>query len=528
MRRLAAALVLLPLSAVAPAGAEDATRLSGDLTTRADYYRLSGDDTRLPARYRHGGWQAYQDANLQGVRQAQGRRTEVSLSGVLSESDYRTDERGGRLEWAHLRHEDARTRVPYRLDLGDQHGAFSPLTLDQPLRAIRLEAQPGSGHSVVWLSGEERTDVPVAWDDPAQRGLAHRVHGASWLMQEDSGARYAVQLLWQSPDEDWLEESSVIASVGGNWEWWLAGQELLSELELAQQEGRSVPDAPAEGRGVRARMQGRADDAPVYYDFAYRRLEEGFLPLATGLTPDARETDAGAGVDLTTRLSMKGRYHGTVSQASGRRLNTDDFRLTLEAADTLGLATGTDHAWNLRRRERSDRPGDVDSRSNEARWTVHVGRGEEVRSSTRVAASWMESDDYTHAGRDFRQRRLELSHRRRLPMGGMELSATPGVDYRRRTGHLGVGVLHPTLVVDASARSHRVALRLGYRELRRDAAAGFEEYGLTLNYRFRVARHTLGLEYDRLLLTPEEGDAAAGWRAGMFWRYEFDYPSLPM
>ena len=524
--RFGGAILGAALAVLAASAAVAEVRLSGEITTRADYYHLSGDESRLPGRYRHDGWQMYQEAGIRGSVEGDGTLTEFRLSGVLSESDYRTEGGSSRLEWVHLRHENASGELPFRLDLGDQVVQLSPLTVNQRLQAVRLEAQPGESHSLVWLSGRERSDLPVAWDAPAQRGLPHQVHGASWLYQPGGRQRYALNLIHQQPDAAWLEESSVIASLGGAWESTLAAQTLATALELATQDGRSLDDAPAGGRGLQATLRGEDRHMPLEYDLAYRQQDEGFLPLATDMRPDSRALDATAGYRLPLRLRLQGRYHYHISQRSSRRLETDDYGFSLESPDTLGRLPAMNHVWDLRRRERADEAGLVESRATEARWTVRVEEDGDRRSSTRLAAAWLDSDDRTPRGRDFHQHRLELSHRRQAVFHGMDLSATPGLDYRRRGGHAGVEVLHPTFQLAAVARAHRLALNLGYRELRRDADLGFDEYGVTLNYRYRLQRHSLGLEYDHLLVDPVGGEAGEGWRAGIFWRYDFDHPAL--
>ncbi len=518
-------LCLLPMLLIGGAAAGE-QQLAGEITTRADYYQRSGNTLRLPPRYAHEGWHVYQDVGLRGSYRADGAVTTFRLAGVLSESDYRTDDRTSRLEWVHLRHEQSGVAVPYRLDLGDQPAYFTPLTLDRTLRAVRVEAQPRPGQSVVWLSGRERDDQLTAASFSPQRELPHQVHGGSWLLQPSADRRYSVNVVYQQPDEAWANDGSVVGSVAAAWDTQLLSQQLATDVELAHQDGRSIADESRGGQGVRLGLRGRDRRQQLRYDMAFRRHAAGFLPVAAAVERDSSALDAGAEYALQPGLRISGRYNSLLQQASERALRTDDYSLRLETDDTFGSFDRASHAWNLRRRDRGDTPGLVDSRAHEAQWTVRVALDGERRSSTRLAAHWLGVDDDTPLDQDFRQRRFELSHAHSLGREDLTFTVTPGVDYRRRVGFLGVSVLNPTLTLAAVAHAHRMGLALGYRDISPDAALGFEEYGLTLDYRYRVRQHTVGLEYDHLLLDPEDDTAGRGWRAGAFWRYDFDFPML--
>ncbi|MCH8504778.1 MAG: hypothetical protein LAT50_10700 [Ectothiorhodospiraceae bacterium] len=497
--------------------------MSGDTTLRMEYYNVSGDEAQSP--YQHTGAQLYQDLNLRMTGSPEkGRYWEFNTSAVVNQSDYRHEDRGVVPEWVHLRYEDGTVAIPYRLDLGDQATSFTPLTLNQRLQAARVEMQPVTGgngrHSVVWLSGRDSTD----WNDPAalqRRYHGTTYHGASWLTEGVGPGRYSVNLLYQDPDQDLLAmESSVIASIAGAWNFDFAQQQLAAEAEWARLDEHGADQPVDSDQAMRLSLSGAAATLPMDYRLRYRRLGDGFRPLGTDLDPDSRMMGASAGVSAPRGVRLAGNIDRYADGVTMQRLLTDDYGVTLKAPATFGMVGWMDQEWGVRIRDRENDSGSIRDRATEAHWTVRVAGSE--RSDTRMAARWLGVEDDSPLDRDRQERRLALSHAQRLSMGPLDFTATPGVDYRHRTGTWPMTLVHPTLRLDASHSTHTMGLVLGYRGLeRRDALMDIEEYSVNLNYRVRMDRHVFGLEYDQLLREPEVGTETESWRAGMFWRYEF-------
>lgn len=512
--------------ALACATAQAEVNVSGDTAVRFEHYRVSGDEAQSP--YAHQGSQLYQDLNLRMTGSPEeGRYWEFNTSAVLNRSDYRHEERGLVPQWVHMRYEDGTVALPYRLDVGDQQARLTPMTLNQRLQAARVELQPrtegpaGGQHSLVWISGRDRSD----WNsrDPAAAPRYHdsRYHGASWLLDGAGPGRYSLNVLHQDPGDPASDmEDALIASIAAAWEFRFAQQAVSAEAEWAQlDEQGGVQDVDSD-QGMRFVLAGEAQTLPLDYRLRYRRYGDGFRPLGTEVTPDSRLLGASAGLAMPWGMRLSGTVERHTEAVTMQRLQLDDYNLAVQAPKSFGMLDWMDHEWGVRVRDRENRTGSILDRATEARWTIHVAGSE--RSDTRMSMRWLGIEDDSPLDRDRREHRLALSHAERFTLGGLDLTATPGVDYRHRTGYWPMTLVHPTFRLDASMQAHRLGMVLGYRALeRRDHLMDIDEYSLRLDYRYRLNSHTFGLEFNQQLREPEEGDNTESWRAGMFWRYEF-------
>jgi len=507
------------LALVAAAGAHAAIEASGSTTLRIERYGLRGDPRAVP--WAHTGTHGYQDYSLRLQAQPDAaRRWSLDTSGVMNGSDYRHRARGLTAEWFNFRYEDGGAALPYRVELGDQRARFSPLTLDRRLQAARLELQPSgggdTGHSLVWLAGREQTD----WRDGVDRG--NRFHGASWLVQDPSLGRYALNVVHQEAGErgDDTDRGRLVTSLAAVRDFVLwERQDLTAEAEWARLDGRAVSDGPDHDDGLRLQLRAVDRSLPLDYQLRYRRHGAGFAPLGTTVERDSRGLEANAGWRFPLGVGLRGRYDRHLARASDQQLQSEGYGLSFELPQTLGWVEWIDNSWDLSRRFRSDAWGVIDSRATEARWSIRAaGAG---GSATRLAVSWVGVDDHS-AGDASRERRLALSHARTFDLGFIEVAATPGVDYRVRDGLGSSAVLNPTLRLDAARGAHQLGMRLDYRTLDPAVAADREDYGLLLDYRYRMAQHTIGLEYEQLGRAPEDDRTTEAWRAGLFWRYQFD------
>jgi hypothetical protein len=520
MRRHACLAAVLALALAAASGAQAQVNASGSTTLRAERYGLRGDPRAVP--WAHMGTHLYQDFALRLHAQPDAaRRWEFNASGVVNESEYRHAGQGLIPEWLNFRYEDGAAAVPWRLELGDQRARLSPMTLDRRLQAVRVELQPSgdseTGHSLVWLAGREQTD----WRDGIDRG--NRFQGASWLVQDPVLGRYALNMVYQeagraATDTD---RGRLVTSLAAARDFSLWGRhDLTAEAEWGRLDGQVVRDGPDHDDGVRMQLRAVDHTLPLDYRVRYRSYGTGFAPLGTTVERDSRGLEADAGWRLPLGMGLRGRYDRQLAQASERELRSEGYGLSFELPRTLGWIAWIDHNWDLSRRYRADAWGVIDSRTTEARWSIRAAG--EGGSATRLAVSWVGLDDHSAADRGSRERRLALTHARTFDLGVLALSAAPGMDYRVRDGYGASAVLNPTLRLDAVRGTHHLGMRLDYRTLDVGRIAEREEYGLLVDYRYRMAQHTLGVEYEQLGREPEGDRAAEAWRAGVFWRYQFD------
>ncbi len=518
MRRTGLVMAMTLLLGAMP-GARAAIEASGGTGLRFERYEIGGDPAAVP--WEHEGDHFHQEFDLRlAARPDAASRWELNTSGVVDHSGYRHAGQGLITEWLNFRYEDGGATLPYRIELGDQRVRFSPMTLDRRLQAARLELQPAFGgdgrHSVMWVSGRERTDWRTG------QVLGNRYQGASWLVQDPELGRYAVNAVFQQAARPVPGTASgrLVTSIAAARDFSLwARQDVAAEAEWARVHGRVVAGGTPAGSGLRMQLRASDRTLPLDYEVRYRRHGEGFAPLGTTVERDSRELAANAGWRFPFGMGLRGRYDRNLRQASDQQLASEGYGLTVDLPRTLGWLEWMDQRWDLSRRFRENAWGSVDTRSTEARWSIRAAGGH--GSSTRLALAWVGLEDRVSADGGGSEHRVSLSHARTFDLGFVDVAATPGVDYRVRAGADRGSVLNPTLRLDAARGPHRLGMRLDYRTLEAGVLAEREDYGLLLDYRYRHEQHTIGVEYEQL---GRERDAAMAqaWRAGVFWRYRFD------
>lgn len=518
MRATALALAVLLMSIAG--GATAAVNASGSTGLRYDWYGLRGDTAALP--WWREGAHFYQEAQVRLHAEAdEARRWELNVSGVANHSAYRHHQRGLTAEWLNFRYEDGAAAIPHRVELGDQHVRFSPLTLDRRLQGARLELQPsgasGNGHSLVWMSGVERTD----WRDGGETG--NRYHAASWLVEDTIFGRYAVNVVRQEAGAPMrgTDTNRLVTSFAGEGSFSVGRlEDITAEAELAYLNGRATSGGPEGGQGLHMRVHGSDRALPLDYALGYGRYDEGFAPLGTAVVRDSSNAYANAGWQFPLDVEVRGRYDRDLYYASSERLQSHKYRLILDVPQTFGWLAWMDHHWEFGRRYWENAWGTVDNHATEASWSVRAAdrRG----GATRIAFSVRSVSDRSANDHGSLERRMALSHARQLEVGRVALSAAPGLDYRVREGSDETTSINPTLRLDAEHGRHKVGVRLDYRELQFGALGERDEYGMLVDYRYQVASHTVGVEYEQLGREHSGTADAQGWRAGVFWRYHFD------
>ena len=537
---LALGLVIgLAVPSLAHSGESSGWSVRGDTTSRIEYYDIRGD--RRLGSYAEDGLHAYQELNLGLTHQTdEAQRWDLDLSGVLSGSDYRTLEDGAHLEYVRLSYEDAAAPAPYRLDLGDQRARFSRLSLDQDLRGVRLEAQPRLGetnHSLVWVSGAYRRH----WYGDSETVAPWRVapegdfHGASWLMADPVFGDLSLNLAHHDQTAfTGAEDTHLVTSLALSREFQLLHQQLDAEAEWARLEGdkwsgaHQDPARSVRDRAWHARVSGRDELLPLPLDYTlrYEYHGEDFQPAGTDVVRDSRTLGASAGLSLSQRARLQGRYNRYVDRAAGLNpVRVDEHGMELAMPFAVGPVTSR-QTLDVSHRERADRQGNIDQLTRRASWDMRLPLA--ATQEAQIGLFWLDLDDRATDARDRRDRRLTLAHESRFRVGELDITAAPGVAYRSRDGHLEQHTLNPTLSLAAAGALHELGVALGYRRLDRPGlvAPDAEEYHLAMDWRYRRDRHVLGVEYEHQLAEARTGEELDLWRAGLFWRYDFSRDSL--
>lgn len=531
-RVLVVALLLLPMAAAAQDSGD--WRVRGETTSRVEYYDIDGDPLLGP--YGRDGLQAYQSMHLGLSRQADsGALWELEFAGVLSASEYRTTEPGGHVEYVRLRREDPAAAVPYRLDVGDQHARFSRLSLDQDLRGVRGEIQPalrGADHSLVWVSGAYRRH----WRDVDARlatGLLEpdaNYHGASWLVADPALGEWSLNAVHhdQTVGAD-SGDRHLVTSLAAALDIRFLHQQLDTDLEWAHLQGTTRPrsggaaERTVADTGLFAQVDGAntALELPVVYRLRYEDYGADFRPAGTDLVGNRSAFVTTAGVGSEERARLQGRYHRYVDHAYGPNpVRLDEHGMEVVVPFGLG-PVHTRHELDAVHRERRDDRGWIDEHTRRVSWDVILPLAE--TRETRLTLYWRNLEDCATGRYGHRERRVSLSHRARFRLGDVQITATPGLAYRTRDGYLEQRAIDPTLSLEAAGALQEVDVSLGYHELERPGrgAPSMDEYRLTMDWRYRLQRHHLGVEYEHHLATPSVGEDLDLWKAGVFWRYDF-------
>ncbi|MDN3516788.1 hypothetical protein QWY84_04100 [Aquisalimonas lutea] len=531
-RALAAALLLLPVVAAAQDSGD--WRMRGQTTSRVEYYDIDGDSLLGP--YGRDGVQAYQSLHLGLSRQADsGALWDLEFAGVLSASEYRTTEPGGHVEYLRLRREDPAAAVPYRLDVGDQHARFSRLSLDQDLRGVRGEIQPALGgldHSLVWVSGAYRRhwhDVDARLD-PGLLEPEADYHGVSWLVADPALGEWSLNTVHhdRTAGADGGDRH-LVTSLAAALDIRFLHQRLDTDLEWAHLQGTTRRGSGGAGEravadtGLFAQVDGSntALEMPLDYRLRYEDYGAGFRPAGTDVVGDRRAFVTTAGVGSEERARLQGRYQRHVDHASG----PNPVHLVehgVEAVVPFGLGpVHTRHELDAAHRERRDERGWIDEHTRRLSWDMILPLAE--TRETRLTLYWRNLDDRATGRYGHRERRISLSHRTRFRLGGVQITATPGLAYRTRDGFLAQRAIDPTLSLEAAGALQELDVSLGYHELERPGrrARSIDEYRLAMDWHYRLRRHQLGLEYEHHLAAPSAGEDLELWKAGVFWRYQF-------
>lgn len=519
MKPISLAVATLVLLAAVPAAAD--WRLSGSNTLRIEHYRIDGDAAASP--YAHAGTHSYNELNLGLVgRQSPGSLWRFQFVGIANDSAYRADDTGFVVERISAYHARDDVAVPFRVEFGDQWLRLSPLTLEQPLKAIRFEALPlspvdGRQQSLMVFAGAADTE----WHDFDASASQYR--GASWAVADTRLGRIGANVVYHSREGDDGEGlgSEWVGSVMAEHAFDFAHQSLSASGEWAKFSGDTGPSGETrQDQAVTARLAGRDQVRPLSYEFSYQRYGEGFNPSGVQLQSDYRGFGARAGVQFASGHELQGRAQWeTFGFESQNPVESDTVGLTLRGPLLDSVETSTD----LMVRSRESESGHLDTRETRARVDVSMPLWE--MGDTRLGMLWAGFDNRLTDGTDRVTRQVSVSQGLSSEWGDFEVSARAGLVYQEVDSATSHHTVNPTLSLAAAGDGHSFGLNLGFRRLDTNWEDGVDvdTYVLGFEYQFRQQRHTLGIEVDHELRAPDGHEDTESWRVGAFWRYSFDH-----
>lgn len=512
----------VPLLLAADAGLAGEWRLSGSNTLRIDRYWITGNTDASPFPYR--GTHAFNDLQLGLVgRTAPQSLWRFQFAGVLNDSAYRSEEQGLVAERMSLGYERGDGVMPLRFELGDQFIDQSPLTLRKVLKAGRLELLPPSAvddrqHSLALFAGVDDT----SWNDLSTDS---QFRGVSWAVADNAAGRLSANFVQhaQAGEDGDADHSEWVGSVMAERRFDFAHQRLLARGEVARFRGGSG-EQELRDNAISATLSGRDEGRGLNYELTYERFGEEFAPAGVELARDYRSMAARAGIELGGGLVLQGRAQRATHDVSGADpVAVDSVGMSVQGPLASYRERPVDSVADVTVHARESESGLIESRAATAK--VDFGLSLADIGTTRLGALWSMFDNRLQPGRERTTRQFSLDQGLQTQLGDYQLEARVGVVYREIDGTRPQEYVNPTLSLVASGQAHRFGVNLGLRrfETALDDIADVDTYALGMSYQFRYRRHTLGLDIDHELRTPEGLEDTSSWRVGAYWRYSFDH-----
>ena len=514
-------LALQALGLAVPAVGLAEWRLTGSNTLRVESYQVSGNEAYSP--YAEEGLFSYNDLNLSlSGSPAPDQSLRIDFAGTYTDSPYRSIHQGLVPEVMRVVYDNSATDTPFRLDLGDQNVSLSPLTLDRTLKAARLTLWPQSGSDGRSIAANVFVGSnAVDWRELDFKKGHYRGLGVN--VRDDLLGTVGFNLVNYSAEFDGLEKRQTVASLYARRGFDVAGQNLVTSGEWAVMRGqRTLGGERVSGQGGYLQLEGNAQNLPLSYRLRYDRYGEDFAPHGGNVIADSEGMLGEASWSFESGAQLRGSVSRlTEWRSSENPVDTDTLNIggsSPLSRDNPGRGTVQVDA---QLQKRQDEAGWVDSDSASLRVSARLRH--DNGHSTQASAAVSRHEDHVRPWRDRRTRQASASHTLDLELRGTKIVVTPGVSVSQSRGGAGTLTVGPTLAVSAERDNHRLAMQIGQSDFdSEDPFAANEQTRLSLSYEMSRGRHRLGVEVDRQLREPEQGEETDAWRAGVYWRYDFD------
>jgi len=492
--------------------------LTGSNTLQAEYYDADGDPASSP--WPHLGGQIYNEFEFSAHhRVSPWERVRVSLSALLNESEYRSNEQGGLVERATVFWEKGDAELPFRLQAGDYFANQTANTIQLGLKGLQAELQPGTGQALRLFSG---LAAPVYRDLGTDQGF---YNGLAWITESERIGAWQLSALRydRSADATAPELQQNMVSLAWYQPFQLGSHALELDSELAHFSGDyDALGGLADGdeNGVYVQLLGR--DAPLDYRLLYERYGEHFRPSGGSTKADNRSAEAHAGWRFASGAQLRGRLQSFRDDLeSANPLDTQVAGLALFGpVGAAGMSAGLD-AY-LQSREDEIDAVDSDTRNIALNLSLPLT----ARWNLRSGFQWTATEDHV-AARTTIGRDVNVAFDAGLDYDGWRGSATVGVSARNNSGNAATTDFSPNLAIAMSKAGH--GLRFSHSWLNQDgrtaSSIDTDIHQTGLAYTYDRERHRIGLELNRYDRDPDTGEATEAYRASLYWRYTFDRPA---
>ncbi len=488
-------------------------------TLKGEYYDVKGDTASSP--YRFEGFKPYNETNFRlEYRRSPYDLWRASLQGVISDSEYRSQDDKVILERFNIFHEKGDVSVPYRFEVGDYFGYFSYRTLQRPLKGFQVELQPlwgvnrGLRHSFVVLGGANQP----GWNHfNLKENLSA---GASYLLKTHHG-RYSLNMVYNKRYADsvnFLNRKQVTTSIAIEERFRLLKQPLILETEIGHFHGDhedlsgSGSGQDRQGWGVFVQLK-NSGGSPLSYRFRYENYGEHYRPEGAVITPDRRAYEVHLGYRFMGGVNVRSRFQRFKNNLHSNATTTDVAGLNI--AGVLRISTSKTLSTNV----------DLFIQDTEA----STGEDTIVKSAhldfvypifrninTRLGYSYTDNDDrtYTREG----SLGLDLFYR----MRGFRISLSPSISYRDTdSSNYNENTMNMGLMWTLQGRRQSINANVVYINQKVVSGSDVKNFNYGLTYTYRLVKSVFSLEFRGDHRNPEVGRSTDAYKVACLWTYYF-------
>ncbi len=517
-----------------------------DTTLSFEAYGLS--DNRALGPYQDTGTHAYLEFNVVGSREfSQFRRMRVQVAGVWNHSNYRHTKTALIPERINFLHENGEVDLPYRLELGNFYGDFTPRTLQASLKGGILEVQPqqslsGELHSiqVIAASGVTRWDRDNFDDDVYA--------GASWLIDATQVGASGMNLgTWTlNYIHNWRPQQAVegfpevrdqdTLSIAGerafrlplDQVWTVEGEyaTMRGDHELT---GNLGEDQEQYGQATFLQVTGYDEQLPLDYRFRYENYQDDFGTAgANNITADFQGVESQVGWRFERGLRMRlrdTRYRTNRDTGNQTQTVTDGITFTGPLFAYFEPDSPITGSLDIYRRRSADA-------QNAALNNLRVI---DLDINTPLPDGWtgrfglkLQDDHDIDAGSERVSKELSASADHAVAWRGWSGTVTPGLILRTADGQdVDNTDIQPSVGLNVGRGRHSLASNFGifYQNARDPGDVNTVDVTFSGVYAYTHGPHVFSLEGDYLNRDLDATGNTDQLRLALLWRYNYDKPA---
>ncbi|MCS3903362.1 hypothetical protein J2T55_001383 [Methylohalomonas lacus] len=464
-------------------------------------------------------------------------RLNIRFSGLLNDSEYRSDKKGFIPERARFFWEKGDGLVPFRFEGGDFFAFQSLRTIQTGLKGMQAEFQPDFGsdrqHSIQFFAGQQaQTYRDFDGDEP-------QYLGASWLMQDPVLGTFSFNLSHGHIKQQSLSGSDglsqSVASLAHTIpiQWW--GQSLKLESEVAYLSGdrRGFGTSANEDRhnlGLFFELAGHSQTLPLRYRTTYQEYGQDYAPFGAAIASDQRSFENYATWTFPDGQFIRGRYlYFRDALESSNPVDTNSAGLTYGGT----LATLGDYRFfgNLDAfvSVRQDQNGQQDSRNATLNANIRTPLTDVLTARVDLLGQVLKNEAPPTSKRIIRQGTLTFDYD--FQIAGLDATLSPGMMVRDINGGSS-STTDWNPVISGTLYGRRHSLRFSYNSLLQQPSAptGFDTLTqrLSVEYNYRYNQHRFGVQANYYERRPDQGLSTEANRLMVFWEYQYDKPAVPV